>query len=156
MKKLPGQPNVILFFDNISIAIPVIFITNDLEKEFFRELFNRFFNVERYLIHIELFIKDPYDGKDEYGQQIYSDKAIEALLSIAKDESIRFKTTTKIKIDKSVKWYNNGEEISSPGSINDVDYGQTQSTIDRFMKHFEIDTKSFRYPCNKLYGKYEF
>jgi hypothetical protein len=74
MKKISGQPNVKVSFDKKIIEISIIIISNETEQKFFNEVFNRYFNIDVFLLHRTLLITEPYSGQDEFGQKIYADK----------------------------------------------------------------------------------
>ena len=155
---LPGlaeRPTVTLHYaPTKAIEIPIFIITNDMERWFFREIYNRYLNLGRYLIHRRLYIREPYSGVNDYKTPILSEKSILAIHDVAKQESIRFKATVSVEIRKNTKYYFNGEEtIGLPEGYSDrVDSRHWQKNIDEFQAFYKLNEKGFRYGHSHFYG----
>jgi hypothetical protein len=125
-----------------------------MERWFFRELYNRYLGVGRYLIHRKLYIKEPYSGMNEFNSPVLSEQTIEAIQDLAKYESIIFNATVSVEILKNIKYYINGEETTGlpDGYYEYVDTRHWQKNIDDFQAFYNIDEKGFRYGSGYFYG----
>lgn len=157
VKKLPGDPTFKIYFTkDQALAIPIFFITNEMEKMFFTEVIRRYKYQKSRLLYRVLYIKEPFQRIDQYGQGILAEKTLGAIAHIAWYESLRFRSVVMIEIGTWRRYFYNGIELEElPRTYNEYTFSrQTDKNIDAFCRHFGIDSKAFQYDSSKLFGQF--